>query len=119
MPFLNPSSPNMTTSASDYSCRWKDKDNVCRGTVTFYCPVARRKSIGPNSGFEIFVPGRQDGFGHNPACGSAHLSVPSVAPFPTASAQSPLDWVGRWSPMSPSAIGVGRDTDAHPLHASG
>jgi hypothetical protein len=43
--------------------------------------LPRRKSTGPGSGFEISVPGRQDGLGHDPACGSAHLVVPSVAPF--------------------------------------
>jgi len=30
-------------------------------------------STGPSSGFEVFVPGRQDGFGHNPVYRSAHL----------------------------------------------
>jgi hypothetical protein len=42
---------------------------------------ARQKSTGSSFGFEVFVPGCQNCFGNNPACGSTYLSVPSAAPL--------------------------------------
>jgi hypothetical protein len=47
-----------------------------------YCVVlfrCERCSFGPNSGFEIFVPGRLDGLGHNPGFRSAHLLKRTVS----------------------------------------
>ncbi len=51
---------------------------VGRGVV--FSP-RERCSLGSSSGFEVFVPGRQNGFGHDPVFRSAHLFRRTVSHF--------------------------------------
>ncbi|MHC1765110.1 MAG: hypothetical protein AB9869_12555 [Verrucomicrobiia bacterium] len=52
-------------------------------------------SPGPSSGFEVFVPGRQDGFGQNPVYRSANLiwAHRSRFDFLVVRQQPPNQWV--------------------------